>query len=228
MAKASQYLKLVDKNGNMVEGECYDSEHRNEISLTGWHWGVKYPAAVPSKDAGGSPSDGARSGRGGASRGRGGRRSGEGDADDVVEPELFTLDKQTDKSTVRLIKALDDGEIFPKATLVILEEYEAAPLPFWMEVVLTDVFIVKMDWSGTAANAGLEFEENWHLNYSTIEFKYLWRGSPPAWLDVDFERKPEADAEVTARVPPTKAEQKAAEKRRLDDAVAASQKKTAR
>lgn len=230
MAKASQYLKLVDKNGNMVDGECYDAEYLNEISLTGWNWGVSDPAAVPREDVGTSATVGASGGGGAAGRGgrRGSRGSSESDAEDDIKPDLFTIDKQTDKSTVRLIKAMDDGEVFPKARLLILEEYEASPLPFWMEILLTDVFLVDMHWNASAAGAGMEFEEKWELNYRTIAFNYLWRGSPPAKLGIDFERKANADAELNARVPPTKAEQKAAEDKRVADAVAANQKKTAR
>jgi type VI protein secretion system component Hcp len=208
-ATASQYLKLVDTNGNIVQGECYDAEHMNEISLTGWDWGVVDPAAVPKDPVKATAATAAAAKP----------AKPEGDTDNNIKPAWLSIAKQTDRSTVRLLQAVDNGEVFPSATLVIEEEFEAAPLPFLMKVELTDVFLVDFGWNASAGNAGLEFTETWKLNYSNIKFSYLWRGSPPGWLHVDFDRPPNLDEGTNQKVPPSANEKKAEAQRLADEAA---------
>jgi type VI protein secretion system component Hcp len=215
VAKASQYLKLVDKNGNLVKGECYDAQHMNEISLTAWNWAVNDPAVVP-KD----------SEQGASKPAKGGKGKGEGETGDAIMPGRLGISKQTDRSTVRMLSALDNGEIFPTATLVIQEEYEESPQPFMMEVVLSDVFLVDFKWNANAGDAGMEFDESWELNYRNIKFSYLWRGKPAAWLDVEFDRPPDDSEGASKKSPLSAAEKKSQEDKRIEDIVNARLKKS--
>ena len=221
-ATASLYLKLVDKNEHMVEGECYDEEHMGEVTLTGWDWGVADPAAVHKKDAEAPVAPTARN-----------RMKGEGEADNKIQPKLFKISKQTDKSTVRLLNALDNGEIFPTATLVIQEEFKdefgESPDAFKMEVLLTDVLLVNMSWNGSASGAGREFTESWDLNYNHITFKYLLRKIPGAaeiqglqkgWIDVQFDRPPDSTEGAAKKAPLTEKQQMAANQKQIAEGLA--------
>lgn len=211
MAKASQFLKLVDKNGRMVRGECLDADYLAQIMLTAWNWDVKDPAAERKKAA--VPADAA-----GAKDKTKTRK--ESETGDNSKPSYFTISKPTDRSTTRLIKAMDNGEIFPTAVLVIKEEYEEAPLPFRMEIELKEVFLVNFTWSATAAAAGMDFAESWDLNYSSIELKYLWRGSPAGWIQTRFDRPPDADEGASTKAPLTAAEKKAELDKQIKEGIA--------
>ena len=222
-ATASLYLKLVDKNEHMVEGECYDEEHMGEVILTGWDWGVTDPAAVHKKDAGAPPVVPTAKNK----------MKSEGEADTKIQPKLFKISKQTDKSTVRLLNALDNGEIFPTAKLVIQEEFKdefgVSPDAFKMEVLLTDVLLVNMSWNGSASGAGREFTESWELNYNHITFKYLLRKIPGAaeiqglqkgWIDVQFDRPPDSTEGATKKAPLTEKQQMAANQKQIAEGLA--------
>jgi type VI protein secretion system component Hcp len=227
MAKASLYLKLVDRNDKLVRGECYDDKHLDQIQLTGWNWAVQDPAVVPKDDA---KAAGAETAKAKAKAGT------QGDTGDNIKPGHFGISKQTDRSTVRLISAVDNGEVFPTATFFLEEEYEASTEPFKLEIVLTDVFFVDVDWTATAGSAGMEFNETWNLNYKNIKFSYQLRGSRSlgqefrgrraGWIDVDFDRPPDAAEGASAKSPLSAAENKEAFDKRVNDAVSARLKKT--
>jgi type VI protein secretion system component Hcp len=199
MAKASQYLKIVDQNGNLVEGECLADRHEKEIDLTGWNWELEDPAAPKM----GSTDDAQPDGKSKA------KPKIESERDTKPKPSKFNFSKNTDRSTTRLLNALDRGEIFPKAILTIEEKFEASPLPFYMEVEFRDVFVLDFGWRANAERAGISFDEDWVLNYSEIRFKYLWRGKPPGWFDARFDRKADATDEPAKKAPLTKAEEDA-------------------
>lgn len=216
MAKstASIYLKVVDNSGLTVEGECYDGEHMKEISLTAWEWQLKDPA-VSQKDV----------------KSQVGKRASNfegGEAGSEVEPAIFSITKQTDKSTVRLLKAIDSGEIFPTATVMIQEEFKASPLPFMMKVILTDAFLVHLAWSASASGSGRDFSETWKLTYRRIMFSYLWRGSPPGWIDFEVDRKSTATEDSFQKLPLTDKQQKVDQERRMQDFYDAHSKKSGR
>jgi type VI protein secretion system component Hcp len=218
MAKASQFLNLVDKKGEMVKGECIDAKHLNEIMVTAWNWHAEDPAAVQKKkkDAKSDPE---------ASKVKT-KVGSQGETGDAIKPSPFGISKPTDRSTVRLMRAMDSGEIFPTATLVIEEEYKDSPRPFRMEILLTDVFFIDLKWSASAGSAGMDFDESWDLNYRRIELKYLWWGEGRGWIPALFERRPDSAHDASKKSPLSPAEQKAAVDKRIADAVAAQSKKT--
>ena len=212
-ATASVYLKLVDKNRNQVLGECYDHAHLNEIILVSWDWGVTDPAALPKEPV----TPGATTSPAKAMAG--------GEADNIIKPALFKFGKLTDTSTVRLINAIDAGEIFPKATISIKEEFEAATNPFDLTIDLTDVFLTKMDWNASSSGAGREFTETYELNYKEIHFLYIWRGTPPKPMQAFFEGPKDQKPGAIQKATMTDKEKAAHDQKIIDEMVTSRLKK---
>lgn len=208
MGKASQFLKLVDKNGNMVEGECFNHEHLKQIDLSGWNWDVSDPQVQ--KSAGKSKTDE-------ASKAKPKPKSGGESTDTKPKPSKFSFTKKTDKSSMRMLTAMDRGEVFPTAVLVLKEEYQGAEAaqPFYLEIEMKEVFIVSFGWQANAEGAGMTFEESWEFNYTDIHFRYLWRGGNAGWIQQVFNRPPDSADGTSTKTPPTKAEKAAEEQERF-------------
>jgi type VI protein secretion system component Hcp len=203
MAKSSLFLRLNDKNGGFVLGECYDKKHQSEIDLLGWDWDVRDPAVASQADK--SKTEATTSP---GARGKRESESGGGKANQAA-PSVLSISKATDRSTTRLLGAMDRGEIFPKAILTIEERYEESPLPFHLKIVLTDVFILDFNWNVSADGAGMTLKEDWKLNYSNIVFSYHWRGGTAGWIPCSFDRPPEEASGSSNKIPPTKSEKDA-------------------
>jgi len=197
MAKSNQFLKIYAKNGGSVEGECYDAKHLREIDLLSWHWDVEDPAVPKSSPKGEDKTKTKVKG------------DAVGESDRKPKPSKFSFSKATDRSTTRLLGAMDRGEIFPRAVLTIEERYEESPLAFFMEVELTDVIVVDFKWHGTSEGAGSSFNEDWELNYSNIQFRYHWRQGEKGWIHQVFDRPPDATDGSSKKSPLSPAEQSA-------------------
>ena len=209
MAKSNQFLKIFAKNGGSVEGECYDEKHLREIDLLSWHWDVEDPA-VPKSSTKGEDKDKSKAKPKGDAA---------GESDRKPKPSKFAFSKATDRSTTRLLGAMDKGEIFPRALLTIEERYEESPLAFYMEVELTDVIVVDFKWHGTAEGAGSSFNEDWELNYSNIEFRYHWRQGEKGWIHQQFDRPPDAADGSSIKSPLSAAEKNAMDTERIKGVV---------
>lgn len=123
-------------------------------------------------------------------------------------PEVFTFSKQTDRSTTRLMTAMDNGMFFSSAKLVIEEQFEAAPHPFYLEIRFDDAFLVGFNWSAAASGAGRTFDETWKLNYSKIYFDYNWRGGNASKIPAEFVKPPDSASTASKKSPQTEAEKK--------------------
>jgi len=207
MAKATQFLRFEDDSGHLViEGECFDQKHLKEIDVIGWNWGVNDPTA-PSKSskAGAGSTKAAERPKNGLAKTRGERES-----DTDLKPKLLGFQKFTDKSTTRLLQAMDDGTAIYKAILTIEERFvrtqaEEEAESFEMKVELRDVLVVSFKWGGQAEDAGVSFHEDWELNYSTIEFAYKRRNNQ-GWIHQQFKQTPDS-ADSSMKSPPTPGEQ---------------------
>jgi len=217
MARASQFLNLVDKKGEMVRGECIDAKHLDEIIVTAWNWHAEDPAAVKKKKTDKTDPEAAKAKT---------KVGSQGETGDSIKPSPFSISKPTDRSTVRLLNAMDSGEIFPTATLVVEEEFQESPRPFRMEILLTDVFFISLRWSATAGSAGLDFDESWDLNYRRISLNYLWWGEGRGWIPAKFERRPDTSNDASKKAPLSAAEQKSQAQKLINDTIAAQAKKT--
>ena len=213
MAKASQFLKLTDKKGQRVKGECIDADHLDEIDLNSWSWSVKDPAALPK--VGDSTTDEDP----GAKTKAKSKAKSESDADAKMSPDLFSISKRTDRSTVRLISAMDNGEVFDEALIVLEEEYEGSSTrsPFYMEIKLTDVLVVKLDLNVDAGNASAEFKENWGLNYGNIKFSYRLREGTRGTMDMEFTRPRDSGTSFGKKVKKSAAELDAEKQKEYDE-----------
>lgn len=199
MAKASQFLKIIDQSHNQVEGECYDEKHLREIDIKAWSWGVEDPAA---------PKMGPKSDEGVKSKG-----SAERESDRKPSPAIFEFSKATDRSTTRLLGAMDKGEIFQKVVLTVEEQYKESPMPFHLEVEMTEVFVVDFKWRANAEGAGMSFDEDWQFNYSDISFSYK---APRGVIPAHFNRPPDSTEGASKKAPKTAAEKEAEERERFD------------
>jgi type VI protein secretion system component Hcp len=211
MAKATQFLKITDKNRQTVRGESFDEEHLQEIDLTGWNWDVQDPRVETPTPKGGT-GDGAAKGQG--SKSQDSKFRGQKESVDQPKPNVLSIQKSTDSATTRLLQAMNNGEIFPKALLTIEERFQESPHKFRMLIELTDVFIVNFKWRASAESTGMSFSEDWDLNYSRIHFQYDWQGKDKqrGVIDQIFDRPPD-DRENTSR----KAPLDSAEKRDMND-----------
>lgn len=219
-AKSSQFLKIVDRSGKLVEGECIDDEHYNQIDISDWNWNLVDPSAAKDKSTAG-----AQPGASGGSAPRGSSKSSPGTAGDRIVPSRFGFSKRTDKSTVRLLAAMDKGEIFPEVELSIEEEYQEQPdyVPFRMQIFLADAFVTSVTWNVSAADARVDMEERWELNYDRIKISYLYRGKDgKGWIDVEFKGPTEQDDKGAEKSRPSPAELKAADKKKFEDFLKAS------
>ncbi|MEO8310244.1 MAG: type VI secretion system tube protein Hcp [Caldimonas sp.] len=216
MAKASQFLKLIDKRRQPVLGECIDADHRDEIDLNSWSWSVKDPAALPKIGDSTTEAEPEAKVKG---KGKAPSKATESDADAKMSPDLFSISKRTDRSTVRLINAMDNGEVFDEATIVIEEEYEgsATRAPFYMEIKLTDVLVVKLDLNVDAGAASAEFKENWGLNYGNVKFSYRLRDGNRGTMDLEFTRPRDSGTSFGKKVKKSAAEVEAEEKKKFDE-----------
>lgn len=216
--RASQgYLRITDRNGNLVKGESIDDEHLDEIDLTDWNWGVTDPAAKKKKEEA-TPTANSTGGATARTTGAPARSASSGrQTGDNVEPSEFSFSKKTDRSTVRLISSMDNGEVFPSVRLHLEEEYKASPLPFQMIIEFFDVFFVSQTWNVSTTGKGVDYGEEWTFTYRKIKISYLWRGAPPGWITVEFDRPPDSAGGTSKRVPPTATEQAATKKREEDE-----------
>jgi type VI protein secretion system component Hcp len=213
MAKASQFLKLTDKKGQPVKGECIDADHLDEIDLSSWSWSVKDPAALPK--VGDSTTEEAPVAKTKAKS----KPESESDADAKMSPDLLSISKRTDRSTARLINAMDNGEVFDEALIVIEEEYQGSSKrpPFYMEIKLTDVLVVKLDLNVDAGSAAAEFKENWGLNYGNIKFSYRLREGTGGTMDMEFSRPRDSGTTFGKKVKKSAAELEAEKQKDYDE-----------
>lgn len=197
MSKASQFLKLTDRSGNQVNGESYDETHYKEIAIRGWSWGVEDPMApkmefVDSKAPASVPQHA--------------KFRGEREVHTAAKPAHLVFSKATDRSTTRLMNALDTGEVFPEAILTIEEQFKDAPLPFKLYLEFTDAFVVDFQWDLSAGGSGVSMSETWELNYRDVTFNYLWRGGNAAWIPQRFDMPADVAGEGLKKSPQTAAE----------------------
>lgn len=227
MAKASQFLRLLDREGQLIRGECDNEKRLDWIMVSAWDWGVTDPAALPKKTESKTAATTA-SAKPVATGGRGGVSDGQGESTNEITPQVFTFTKQTDRSTTRLMMAMDSGIIFPEATLVIEEQFEKAAHPFHLEINFVEAFLINFSWSASASGAGRTFDETWKLNYSKIKFDYDWRGGAAARIPSEFTKSAGSSITGTTKTPRTKAEEHELAIRQINDELDARERRNKR
>jgi type VI protein secretion system component Hcp len=155
MGFSHHYLKLTAKSGSAVEGEATKPGFEKQIEITDWNWTVQYKAKLEDES--------------GAARGLAASR-------DRIEPGILSLSKPPDRSSVRLLKAMHEGEIFTSAEFTLFEELqgqrEQTGGAFHLVVKLTEVSVLKYELSGSTSEKEVTTDESWDFDYKTVEFKY--------------------------------------------------------
>jgi type VI protein secretion system component Hcp len=176
MPIAAHFLKLSDEGKKPVEGESEGHYSEGLIDISGWSWSVKNQAAADSNAT-----------------------STSGEMGPNNEPSTFTFNKPTDRSTVRLIQAMDTSEEFKSATFTLLEELRGGPAtdvtPFKLEVELKKVKVISYQLSVSTAETGIELDETWTFSYSSIGYDFKSAG-----FQVLFDLPPGAKKEPPKRV----------------------------
>ena len=173
---ASHYLK-IEREDFPIDGESEGLGHEGQIDVKGWDWDVsdKSAATTASKNLS----------SGGAAAGQ--TRASAGGAEEVgIDPSLFTFTKPVDSATTALMKAMNGGEVIPRATFELVEEMVDVENPFQLLVVLEKVIVVSYRLGGRAAEHRVDLDETWGLNYTTISFDYKSAGG----LSAIFKRNP--------------------------------------
>jgi len=189
MPAASHFLNILDASGQPVLGESDGqqlygeaAQHVGDIDVTGWDWDVSDHSANPASAAA-KPT-----GRAGAAA-PAPAAAATGDIEQGVVPGTLTFRKVVDRSTTRLMSAMNSGEIMQSATFVILEEmldsHDVRGGAFRLNVVLDKPVVVGYSLSGSASDFRVELDETWELSYSKITFAY-----ESAKVYADFDRKP--------------------------------------
>lgn len=161
MPAASFFLKISTDQGGKVEGEAEEHGFVGAIEAKSWDWGVSDKA---SKDA---AKDGSK------------QHTAEGHGntgDQSYEPNPLRFTKVTDRSTTRLLTAMLTGEMFPKATFTLRQQWKAGTgdgrerdEEFRLDLILTDVRVTSYIFN---ASSEQDLDEDWVFNYRTIQFDY--------------------------------------------------------
>jgi type VI protein secretion system component Hcp len=183
MAIAAHYLEILDREGQRVDGESEGHGYVGEIDITGWDWEVTDQAAKES-----TSKDKASSGAAAvASKGS----AGSGDTGGI-DPSLFTFTKAVDRSTIRLMQAMFNGEVFNEATFTLREDLDLGVADsnrrgaFMLHVVLKKAYVVSYRLGGRSSEHRVDLDETWVLNYASISFDYE---HPEGGMSPSFDRK---------------------------------------
>ena len=98
---------------------------------------------------------------------------------------------------------------------MVQEEYGQAKTPFYMQIALKDVFVVKLEWTLEGGDKGTEMSETWDLNYSSIEFSYKVREEGGGTIVESFVRPRDSTAASAKKAPLSDAEKDAQDRQRM-------------
>ena len=143
LAAVDMFLKLVDSNGQVIEGESTDKQHVKEIVALSFSQGMSVAISAPS--------------------GGGGSTAGKASFSDLA------ITKITDKATPLLYLYAAQGKHLQQAVLTIRNS-GATPFEFY-RITLTDVIISGVQTSGSSG--GDRPAESLTLNFVKIEWRYV-------------------------------------------------------
>jgi type VI protein secretion system component Hcp len=232
MAQSNQFLKIIDVSMSpeyFVWGESYNSKHLNEIELVSWDWSVADPS-VSTKSSTGKTDLTTKAPT---------KKQSDEAGDGSPRPSQFSFTKTLDRSTTRLLGAMNTGEVFPFAYLAIEDAYEGAEFPFDLQITLTKVVVISNTLQATAETAGVSFSEKWTINYEDIKFVYLWKtldkgnvssviGTRPNLHSLpkklvsipviaEFKMQPDSDQGPSEKAPLSTSEKASREKEKFED-----------
>ena len=179
MARTNHFLTIQSPQ---IKGESqgHGSEFVGAIDVSGWSWKVSNDADKPkpppsSTTIGGTPAP--------ALAPTTGKQLG-------VVSDVITFHKVVDKSTIRLIQAMNNCEILNGVTFVVVEysldDDGSSSDAFRLNVKLKDARVKSYALSSSSSEYRVELEETWELEYTKITFDYPTVGV----IDTFFDRVP--------------------------------------
>lgn len=171
MAFSHLYLLLLDKANEAVQGDTLTAKYKNQIECADWRWQVR-----TKEDA----------------RTTGHRATGAGSR---VEPTVLCFSKPPDRSSTRMMTALDTGELFPKATFTLYEELAGDRKDtlgsFNLRIMLTEVRVIKYNLCASSDPNEVTLSEDWEFDYQEITFEFNMQGNQK----VSVQRRPNSSYE---------------------------------
>jgi type VI secretion system secreted protein Hcp len=155
------FIKLGD-----VKGESTDTDHRGEIDVLAWSWGVT---------VGTTGTDSAVE----ATTDSIGTREGEVTPTESTEVQRqeFKLTKHIDKASPKLFQALANGTVTPEMQLTVRNEAEGQARTEHMIIVMTNVIVTSINSGGGGDDRPTETVT---LNFTEIEWTYIEQDSSGA------------------------------------------------
>jgi type VI protein secretion system component Hcp len=212
MAYANQFLKIFDVPGSkkdFILGESYKESHLNEIELLSWNWGVTDPS-VPT----GPPAENV--GEDTKTKAKVDAKKSDHQGQSGPRPAQLTFTKTLDRSTTRLLNAMNNGEVFPSAVLAMEDAYKDSPYPFDLKIILSKVYVVSFGLDGSGGDAGVTFSENWVLTYEEIKFEYRWKTTNAGPIPAFFKMPADSDQGPSQKAPKTATEKASAAEEQFD------------
>jgi type VI protein secretion system component Hcp len=168
---AAHYLRLLDKDGQPIQGESEGHGYERCIDIASWNWEVTdesvKKAAAPTGPAGVGTTAGAA-------------KASAGSGEVGVAPSQFTFSKAVDASTTRLMTEMYKGRLLQSATFTLLEEMVDIKVKhreaFRLDVVLEGVKVVSYRLSGRSSEHRVDLEETWELSYEKVTFDFKSEG----------------------------------------------------
>jgi type VI secretion system secreted protein Hcp len=136
--RAAAFLKI-----DGIDGESKDDKHKGEIVIESWSWGMSQSGA-------------------GAPAGRGGAGAGKVSTSDIV------VNKELDKSSPQLMKALADGKHIKEVVLSLRKAGENQE--DYLIITMKNVMVTSYSVSGSSAND--RPMESLSLNFEEIKVEY--------------------------------------------------------
>lgn len=141
MEFAEVFLKLTGPRG-VVEGNCQDEKHKNEIALFDWGWGLRLEDL---------PSD------------------SQAEADRSATGDTVRISKAVDVASTSMMTLLNSGETCPEAVLVLKQSTEKA---VELKLVLKGVRIESYKLKVECSELEVELSEDWILAYDEVKVQY--------------------------------------------------------
>lgn len=122
----------------------------------------------------------------------------EGDGRDEVVPTKFSFTKPPDRSSTVLMKHLNNGKPFPKAS-ICFSDWTYNEFELWVE--LTNLRIISLSMTGSLSDAAADMDEHWECDFNTIKFKHFVKNplGQKVATDAEIQRPPNASLSAPRR-----------------------------
>lgn len=145
MAERDYYLKL-----DGIPGESKDKNHKDEIELESWNWGVNAGVDAATK-----------------------QRTGRSTLNDLN----FTM--RVNKASPELFLKCANGAKIKTADLTCLKAGDDGKQATYFKISLTDVYVTTYNTGGSSSEHSTTLTESYSLAFTKIELAYTPKGASP-------------------------------------------------